>query len=92
METENNWGEIMKKKQKIYVVGARLFGPICRRGIAYGVSLLGLLLATCGGGTKTAVPLADSIVCTVAYRSSTTVKSVPKVVNIDTLPVTCSAP
>ncbi len=32
--------------------------------------MAGLLLAACGGGGETAVPLAESIICTAAYRSS----------------------
>ncbi|MEZ4644543.1 MAG: hypothetical protein R3E31_17720 [Chloroflexota bacterium] len=35
-----------------------------------GILMVGLLLAACGGGGETAVSIADSIVCTVAYRSS----------------------
>ncbi|MEZ4592030.1 MAG: hypothetical protein R3D55_12945 [Chloroflexota bacterium] len=34
------------------------------------ILLLGLLLAACGGGTADVAPLAESIVCTAAYRSS----------------------
>ena len=35
-----------------------------------GLIMVGLLLVACGGDGETAVPLANSIVCTAAYRSS----------------------
>lgn len=38
-----------------------------------GILMAGLLLAACGGGEADVAPLAESIVCTAAYRSSTTV-------------------